>query len=212
MSTNAPIAARAKVRLRMESTQLVGLISRANAGDNEAWAILVKEYTEMLWGVTRRFRMNDAQRADAVQTTWLRLFEHLADIRQPERLAGWLATTVRRACLESLGESKREHPVESLADHLDATDSRLSDAEQSCPEKSAVRRDHEALVRLALAELPSKHRRLIDLVVCSPDVCYESVSEQLGMPHGSIGPTRARLLARIRVMLEAAGLNDMALT
>ena len=81
----------------MMSTEVTAVVGRAKDGDGEAWEQLVAEYTDLLWGVARRFRLTEAQRADAVQNTWLRLIEHLGDIREPERLAGWLATTTRRA-------------------------------------------------------------------------------------------------------------------
>jgi RNA polymerase sigma factor (sigma-70 family) len=196
----------------MMSTEVAALVGRAKAGDGEAWEKLVAEYTDLLWGVARRFRLTEAQRADAVQNTWLRLIEHLGDIREPERLAGWLATTTRRACIEVAGQGKRENPSDFLTEQLDAAQARLGPVEGSCPERSAMRREHVEIVRRALAELPAQHRQLLDLLVASAKPCYQDVVEQLGMPHGSIGPTRARILARLRVTLEASGLHDMALT
>lgn len=196
----------------MESTRVTSLVHRANEGDSDAWDQLVAEYSDLLWGVARRFRMSEAQRADAVQNTWLALLENLGRIRQPERLPGWLATTARRSCLAVIGEHGRERPVELLSEYLDATQQRFGESEHASPERIAVRREHHALVRQALAELSPQHRRLMDVLVSSPSPCYQDVVEELGMPHGSIGPTRARILQRMRGMLEAAGLNDMALS
>jgi DNA-directed RNA polymerase specialized sigma24 family protein len=74
-----------------------------------------------------------------------------------------------------------------------------------------VRQDHRVLVRRALATLPEQHRRLIGLLASSPPPSYQEISAGLGMPTGSIGPTRKRILARLRAELEAAGLHDMSL-
>jgi DNA-directed RNA polymerase specialized sigma24 family protein len=79
------------------------------------------------------------------------------------------------------------------------------------PEACAVRRDQQVLVRRAVATLPERHQALLGLLVASPPVSYEEISAGLGMPVGSIGPTRARILARLRVELQAAGLQDAAL-
>ncbi len=188
------------------------VVRRASEGDRAAWEMLVTEYSGLLWAVTRRFRLDEAQRADAVQTTWLRLFEHLDDIREPESLPGWLATTVRRVCLESLRGSKREEPIESLHEHAGSVGARNAEPDDTCPVRSALRREHQALVRRVLAELPDKHRRLMNLLLAAPAPSYREVSAQLGMPVGSIGPTRARILARMREMLAASDLNDLALS
>ncbi len=196
----------------MESTQIAALVRRANAGDTSAWRLLVEEYSDLLWGVARRFGMSEAQRADAVQDTWVKLFENLDSIRQPERLPGWLATTARRCCLAVVGETSRERPVDFFASYLDGTPQRFEESDHTSPERSAVRREHQMIVRRVLEELPPQHRRLIDLLMSSPTPCYQTVVNELGMPHGSVGPTRARILAKMRVQLEASGLHDMALT
>ena len=76
----------------------------------------------------------------------------------------------------------------------------------------ALRRDQEVLVRRAVSTLPARHQELLGLLVTSPPVSYELISAGLGMPVGSIGPTTARVLARLRTALETAGLHDLALT
>lgn len=83
------------------------LVARSRHGDASAWRSLTDRYTNLLWSVARSMRMSDADAADAVQTTWLRLVESLADIREPERLGSWLATTVRRECLDIRRRSAR---------------------------------------------------------------------------------------------------------
>jgi RNA polymerase sigma factor (sigma-70 family) len=166
-----------------------------------------------VWAVTRTFRLNDAQAADAVQTTWLRLVEHLTEIREPERVAGWLRTTARRVCLATVRESGRELLTDISEEHAGLVSDRYSAAaDESGPEVSAVRRDQQVLVRRAVATLPERHRVLLGLLASSPPASYEEISAWLGLPVGSIGPTRARILTRLRAELETVGLPDMALT
>jgi RNA polymerase sigma factor (sigma-70 family) len=193
----------------MEPPEVTVLVHCAAEGDRAAWNAIVDEYAGMVWSVVRGFRLGDAQAADAVQTTWLRLIEHVTAIRDPERLPGWLRTTSRRVCLETIRASGREHPV---AEHWE--DARLASnpGAEDGPESCSIRKDQQRLVRAALAALPERHQALLSLLVASPPLSYEEISEQLGMPIGGIGPTRARILARLREALTAQDLCDSALS
>jgi RNA polymerase sigma factor (sigma-70 family) len=195
----------------MGPTEVTALVHRATAGDPTAWDAIVAEYGGLVRSVARGYRLGEAQTADAVQATWLLLVEHLGSIREPERLAGWLRTTARRVCLGMARKAGREEPTDSRDRYADPTEDRRDATDEAGPELSAVRRDQEVLVRRAVATLPPRHRQLIDLLVASPPVSYQQISAGLGIPVGSIGPTRARALARLRAALETAGLHDLTL-
>jgi RNA polymerase sigma factor (sigma-70 family) len=194
----------------MEPEEISRLVGRASAGDQAAWNVLVDEYSGVLRSVVQRFRLGKEQAADAVQTTWLRLVEHIDEIRDPARLAGWLRTTGSRVCLEVIRESAREYPVDSYDETPRPALDRLHEEAAEGPEVSALRSEHRALVRRAMADLPARHRSLLELLVASPPVSYEEIGARLGMPVGSIGPTRARILHKLRGALEMAGLHDLA--
>jgi RNA polymerase sigma factor (sigma-70 family) len=176
------------------------LVQRAAAGDELAWSAIVNRYGRLLWSVVRGFRLSDAQAADAVQTTWLRLVEHLDALRNPERLAGWLQTTARRACLETVRRAGRECPFDPW-EHESGTVVEQSAERLGDPEAQVLGQERMALVRQAVGELPERHQRLLELLVASPPLSYEEIGARLGMPVGSIGPTRARLLTRLRTAL-----------
>jgi RNA polymerase sigma factor (sigma-70 family) len=194
----------------MNSAEVTVLVRRAAAGQQTAWEALVDEYSHLVWSVVRGFRLGEAQAADAAQTTWLRLVEHLTDIRDPERLPGWLRTTARRTCLAIIRESGREQLTEHV-DDLSASIGRYRDDEDGGPEARVLRQDRQALVRQALAGLTERQRTLLALLVASPPMSYSEIGARLDMPVGSIGPTRARILARLREALETADLHDLAL-
>jgi len=195
----------------MDSAEVTVLLHRAAEGDQAAWNAIVDEYASLVWSVVRGYRLGEAQAADAVQTTWLRLVEHLSAIREPERVAGWLRTTTRRVCLETIRDSRREQLVADHREDASATSRYRSEGEHDGPETCAMAREQQALVRRAVATLPERHQLLLNLLVSSPAVNYEEISARVGMPIGSIGPTRARILARLREGLETAGLYDLAL-
>jgi RNA polymerase sigma factor (sigma-70 family) len=183
------------------------LVRRAADGDQAAWQAVVEQYSGLLWSVVRRFRLPEAQAADAVQATWLRLLENVDAIRDPERLAGWLRTTARRECLETIRRTGRERPADP---HAPQPVEPASDRADADPEASVLRRERTDLVRAAVRDLPEHSQQLLGLLVALPPLSYEEIGARLGMPVGSIGPTRARLLARLRTTLAAADVRDAA--
>ena len=195
----------------MEPAEVTVLVHRAAEGDPAAWNAIVDEYAGLLWSVVRGFRLNDAQAADAVQTTWLRLVEHIADLREPGHVAGWLKTTAQRVCLQVIRQGGREQLTDWDEDRGAGSGVRYDGSDEDGPEVAALRREQQELVRRALAELPDRHRQLMELLLASPAISYQEIGARLGMPVGSIGPTRARILARLRESLATAGLQDLAL-
>ena len=195
----------------MEPAEVTMLVHRAAEGDPAAWDAIVDEYAGLLWSVVRGFRFNEAQAADAVQTTWLRLVEHVADLREPDHLAGWLKTTAHRVCLQVIRQCGREQLVDWDEDRPPVSGARY-DLDEDGPEAATLRQEQHVLVRRALAELPDRHRQLMELLVASPPISYQDISVRLGMPIGSIGPTRGRILAHLREALATVGLQDLVLS
>ena len=193
------------------STDVRDLARAAAAGEQRGWDGLVERFGELVWSTIRAYGLSPGDGADAAQTTWLRLVEHLTDIRDPERLPGWLRTTARRVCIAIIRESGREQLTECV-DDLGATVDRYRDAEHDGPEARVLQQDRQALVRQALAGLTERQRTLLGLLVASPPMSYSEIGARLDMPVGSIGPTRTRILARLRESLETADLHDLALT
>jgi RNA polymerase sigma factor (sigma-70 family) len=172
------------------------LLKQAADGAQDAWDELINRYVALLWSLGRAHRLDTADAADAVQTTWLRLLEHLDRIEEPERLAGWLATTMRRECLRILRRTGREcpHPpgvaVFSIADPSEPVDAAM------------IRADRDAQLWKAFDQMPDRCRRLLRILMTSPPPPYETVAALLEVPVGSIGPTRQRCLKNLRKLLE----------
>lgn len=172
------------------------VVRRAARGDEGAWQHLVDQYARLIWAMTRDFKLVDSDAADVSQATWLRLLEHIDRIEQPDRLGSWLATTARNECLRSLAARNRVVPVQDdvtltgVVTHDPEIDERLLAEERS------------RTVREAVSRLPLRWQRLLELLMADPPASYTEISDQMGLPIGSIGPTRGRCMARLRVLLK----------
>ena len=175
------------------------LVRRAAAGDKTAWERLVDQYSRLIWAMTRDFKLSESDAADVVQATWLRLLEHIGRIEYPDRIASWLATTARHECLRHLAASKRV----MLVDDHDAAFGGGA-AHQPEVDERLLAEELALAVREAVATLPTRSQRLLELLMADPPVSYTEISDQLGLPIGSIGPTRGRCLERLRLMLQPA--------
>jgi RNA polymerase sigma factor (sigma-70 family) len=175
------------------------LVRRAAEGDHQAWESLVDQFARLIWSITVEFKLAESDAADVVQTTWLRLLEHIDRIRYPDRVGAWLAATARNECLRSMAVRKRVvlgHDETEL-DYVAAVEAPGIDERLLADERDQVVRD-------ALSALPNRWQRLLEMLMADPPVSYTEISDQLGLPIGSIGPTRGRCLARLRVLLQAS--------
>ncbi len=181
-----------------EARATAELVSAAHHGDGGAWDELVGRYSGLVWAVARAHRLGTADAADVSQTVWLRLVENLGRLREPERLGGWLRTTTRNECLRVLRKGGREFPDDDAQRDVVA-------APEDAPEFQLLAGERDRAVWTALQGLSERCRELLRVLAYSPDSSYADISASLGLPVGSIGPTRSRCLAHLRRGLEDSG-------
>jgi len=191
-----------------ESASLSTLLALAEQGDQSAWNEVVRRFTNLLWSVCRSHRLTEDQSVDVIQTTWLRLVENLGKIHDPERLPGWLTTTARNECLRLFRRTGREEigwadeTVPGLVDEAAAA------GVVAGPETVDLRLlsdERDAELWRCFSQLSERCQRLLRVLMASESNAYAEVSEALGLPIGSIGPTRMRCLTRLRELTGAAG-------
>lgn len=175
------------------------VVRAAAAADEAAWRDLVTRYSGLVWSIARGHRLTDADVADVVQTTWLRLVEHVDRLEDPARVGAWLATTARRECLRTLSRAARQIPCGD----------ELPDGPSGAPDLDArlLRDERDATLRRALESLAPRDQALLRMLVAEPPPTYGEISAALGMQVGSIGPVRRRCLERLqrqRERLDAA--------
>ncbi|WP_252446610.1 RNA polymerase sigma factor [Pseudonocardia humida] len=182
----------------MEPSEVAGAVRRAATGDQDAWDSIVRSFSGLVWTVANGHRLGPADTAEVLQTTWLRLLENLTRIREPERLGGWLATTARRESLRMLRLRGRELPTDDEGVFTREPSS------SPTPEEAVLDRDRDRRLWHAFSRLPDRCRRLLHLVVVLQPP-YAEVATIMQIPVGSIGPTRARCLDRLRRLLVDSG-------
>ena len=174
----------------VREADIADLVRRAADGDEHAWAALVERFASLVWAVARGHGLSQADAADVSQTTWLRLAEHLTLIRDPDRLGAWLATTARRESLRTLRRQTRSVSVELCLDWICADAPDLVD--------DMANRERDAALWTAFEALSPSCKALLRALLADPPPTYAELSDVFEMPIGSIGPTRARCLDRLR--------------
>lgn len=171
-------------------------VEAARKGDAQAWQQLVDGHAGLVWSVIRGFRFDTETGKDVFQTVWLRLAEHLDNIREPSRLAGWIGQTTRNECVGLVRQRTKVVVSDEVAD-LPAADDR-STTHFPDPGAGLERSEERAAVAEAFDRLGERCQRLLRLLILDPPLSYEQISEQLELPVGSIGPTRSRCLDALR--------------
>lgn len=167
-------------------------------GDSTALDDLVALMTPVLWHVVRAHRLTEETAEDVIQTTWLALVRRRDSIAEPTAVGGWLTTTARREAWRVSRTGNRSMVVDD-----DELAVRLP--RQRSAEACAVEQDEERLLWAAVDGLPERCRRLLRVVAFEQRPDYASLATELGMPVGSIGPTRGRCLAKLRIALMQSG-------
>jgi RNA polymerase sigma factor (sigma-70 family) len=181
------------VRVQSAPVEAQELLSRVVAGDERAWKELVDRYAGLVWSVARSFRLPSASTDDVVQTVWLRLAEHCGRIREPDRLASWLATTTRNEALRVIRGNMRLLPQAAVTESAELTTPSVEERVSDGVTLNAVLG--------AFAQLSADDQQLLRLLCTVPPLDYQTIAEMLGRPIGSIGPTRARCLERLKRLL-----------
>jgi RNA polymerase sigma factor (sigma-70 family) len=173
------------------ATTTAALVEAASKGDEQSWTALVDRFARLIWSVARAYGLSEADTADVCQTTWLRLVEHLDQIRRPDALGGWLVTATRRESVRMIRHGGREVPTEDVE----------PDDHPWPPLGTGPAEDSNVALWTAFADLSDRCRRLLRVWATAADASYQEIATALGVPVGSIGPTRARCLEYLRRLL-----------
>ena len=183
------LAEGARRRTSADARETARVVGAATSGDETAFSALVDRFAARVRAVARMHRLAAHDVDDVMQTTWMRLLERGGSIRDPNAVGAWLETTARRESLRTLRSATRERPTDEML---------LDEPVPPVDERELVAAEERAALATALDELPAHQRRLVSMLLMEPAPSYTEISRALDIPIGSIGPTRARCIARLR--------------
>ena len=182
------------------------LVVACRQGDADAWNILVDRYQRLIYTIPRRAGLDEDQAADVFQRTFTRLLENLDRIRQPHSIHAWLVTTARRETLRLIREQNATRSLSFLEEPEGIHIGEALRDDNLLPDETLEKLEEQHLIHTALTSMDERCRRLLILLYYRSDQpSYAEIAEILGMPEGSLGPTRARCLEKLRRLLERSG-------
>jgi RNA polymerase sigma factor (sigma-70 family) len=174
---------------------------RWRAGEHTALDDLVRSLTPVLWHVVRSYGLEREQAEDVVQTTWLTLVRRHETIADPQAVAAWLTTTARREAWRVAKAGTRAIP---LGDEV--IEARVPT--QKAAETEVIVADEQSRLWACVEQLNERCQRLLRIVAFDDRPDYAGIATELGMPIGSIGPTRGRCLDKLKTLLINDGGTD----
>lgn len=175
------------------------LVEWCLSGDRRAWESLVRRHERLVYAVARRYRLSEHDLEDVFQDVFAALVKGLPRLRDGRALCAWLVSTTERIARATALRTRRERALSvqapGVVENIAADKPTISVALETLEE--------QALIRLALASLPEGcHRLLVALYYEDPPPVYADLARRLGVPVGSLGPTRARCIERLRRILK----------
>ena len=172
------------------------LFEQFRAGDEAKIGELVSLLTPILWHTVRAQNVDQTSAEDVLQTTWLALVRGADSVADPKAVLQWLIVTAKR-------EAWRVVKIDRRAEPQEFEDDRLVTTAEASPESEVVRDSGTVTLWRHIAELPERCRELLRVIAFADRPDYSTIAQSLGMPVGSIGPTRGRCLAKLRAQLDA---------
>lgn len=182
------------------ANQAANAVAAYREGDREPLARLVRNVTPLLWRTVRAQGADNEQAQDVVQNVWLTLVRDIESIRDPHATLQWLLVTARRAAWRTVRRSRDDQIRTEQDDQI--TEWLVAPGDEA-PDVLVVRDERDQALWRHVGALPERCRQLLSLVAMVDRPDYAVVSRTLGMPVGSIGPTRGRCLAKLRLALAA---------
>ena len=183
------------------------LVAACLSGEADAWDALIARTGPLIYSLSIRMGLSEADAQDVMQDVCLLMLNHLEALRDASRLSGWVASTTRREVWRVL---RRQRPalLSELPEGMPETAYRplTGDDASDTPEATYIALEDQQRIRLALQRLPDRCRHLLTLLYCEDPPCsYTEIASRLGIPLGSIGPSRARCLQQLQKILEKSG-------
>ena len=194
-----------------DATTTSELVEQCLNGNEHAWNLLVQRYARLVHAIAVRHNLPPAEVDDIGQDVFVALAQHLHEIQDPERLPGWLVTTARRLCWRAVQRRRAEISLDPAGgDEDEGAAVHQLESPQPTPDSLVDVWGRQQMLDQAMELLHERCQQLIGLIFLDPaEPSYDEISVQLGIPKGSIGPTRNRCLQQLRSILRGLGVSQV---
>jgi RNA polymerase sigma factor (sigma-70 family) len=163
---------------------------------------IIDRYQSLINRISRRHQLTPNDAHDVSQYVWMQLVNHIDNLRDTSALPGWISATTTHRCYEILRTCKRLISMDPLAtglfDLINITERKIASVGGFGVDDDLLRTERRRAIRQGLSELTKTQQQLLLLLVADPLIPYSEISQRMNLPIGSIGPTRARLLKKLR--------------
>ncbi|HEV8167973.1 MAG TPA: sigma-70 family RNA polymerase sigma factor [Pyrinomonadaceae bacterium] len=175
------------------------LVLACRRGDQLAWEKLIRRYQRLIYAIPLRAGLDEDQAAEIFQDVFATFFQKLNDIQEPEKLQAWLVTTARRKTWRTIAKSQT-----LTQDDSEAADSAATVRDETpLPDEQLLILEEQHQIRTAVSMLDERCQKLVQMLFYrGQPPSYAELAAELGIPEGSIGPTRARCLAKLLRILK----------
>ncbi|MBD5655368.1 MAG: sigma-70 family RNA polymerase sigma factor, partial [Candidatus Eremiobacteraeota bacterium] len=158
------------------------LVDAARAGCGDSFGALVERYRHSVLRIAQRLTNDRDEAHDTAQDALLRAFVRLPELQPDREFAPWLFVIARNASFDDLRRRKR---ATILSERSKVACSAAGPPVEIGPEAGLVRRDEFVRVHDALAHLPDKYRRVLELYYVA-GVAYRDIATDLNMPLATV--------------------------
>ena len=183
------------------------LVLACRRGDQRAWEKLIRRYQRLIYAIPLRAGLNEDQAAEIFQDVFTTFFQKLNDIEEPHRLQAWLVTTARRKTWRTI--AKTQTRTRAVAEAVEwANDANAVRDETPLPDEQLLILEEQHRIRTAVSLLDERCQKLLELLFYrAQPPSYAEIAAELGIPEGSIGPTRGRCLGKLLRILKKLDVN-----
>ena len=178
------------------------LVLACRCGDQLAWEKLIRRYQRLIYAIPLRAGLNEDQAAEIFQDVFTTFFQKLNDIEEPQRLHAWLVTTARRKTWRTIVKTRAR--TRAAAESIEWTnDATAVHDETPLPDEQLLILEEQHRIRTAVSMLDERCQKLVQMLFYQAQPpSYAEIAASLGIPEGSIGPTRARCLGKLLRILK----------
>jgi len=172
------------------------LVAKCRRKDDKAWEEMIDLVSPVIFAITFRSKLTRDESFDIFGQVSRILYEHIEELQSPSKLMSYVATIARRQIYNTFRGSER---VERIGRELLEG---LPEHPNKAPDHDLEQEQERTQLLEAMAELPERDYKLLYALYFDPELpSYAEIGRKLRMPESSIGPTRARALQKMQIIL-----------